>query len=160
MVEEEGDCVERGIIGKFGDAIMAVLGADTAEPPTFSNGDLLPSTCTGMRPAHWADQLPPAGAAMKRDGSKAFLKQEIAEARKAVSALETAVTKALSFREKSSRLLEEADRALSRLERVGSHMHASVTLRRMDHVSPCTWPACGLHAYLHANQQRWHPSDV
>ena len=55
-----------------------------------------------------------------------FLKDEILETKKAVHNLDEAVKKALSFREKSSRLLEEAHRALSRLEQVwGRSLEAS-----------------------------------
>eukprot|EP00955_Chlamydomonas_euryale_P048650 354045-Chlamydomonas_euryale.AAC.1 len=50
--------------------------------------------------------------------TKSFLKEEIKEARKAVRDLDAVVSRASSFREKCSRLLEEANRALSRLERV------------------------------------------
>lgn len=56
-------------------------------------------------------------AAAPRDQLR-FLKDEIQETKKAVKNLDEAVAKALSFREKSSRLLEEAHRALSRLEQV------------------------------------------
>lgn len=47
-----------------------------------------------------------------------FLKDEMSEARKAVQALDSAVAAASSHREKASMMLEEAHRALSRLEQV------------------------------------------
>jgi hypothetical protein len=52
-------------------------------------------------------------------GSSFYLAQEIRAAREAVSKLDAAVGQANSFREKCSRMLEEAHRALSRLEQVG-----------------------------------------
>jgi hypothetical protein len=52
-------------------------------------------------------------------GSEHYLREEIQEARKAVQVLDDAVRKSSCFREISSELLEEANRALSRLEQVG-----------------------------------------
>lgn len=59
------------------------------------------------------------GGSIREQGPEFFLKEEIAEARRSVKQLDEAVTKATSFREKSSHLLEDANRALSRLEQVG-----------------------------------------
>jgi hypothetical protein len=59
-----------------------------------------------------------AGPSMRQIGSQHYLKEEMAAAREAVKALDEAVAKAKSFRERASRLLEEAHRALSRLEQV------------------------------------------
>eukprot|EP00798_Chlamydomonas_sp_ICE-L_P018693 gene18693-25214_t len=54
--------------------------------------------------------------ASNENGVHYYLKQEIAAAREAVGNLDKAVSKATSFREKSSMTLEEAHRALSRLQ--------------------------------------------
>ncbi len=47
-----------------------------------------------------------------------YLREEIRAAREAVRQLDTAVSGAQSFREKATKLLEEAHRALGRLEQV------------------------------------------
>ncbi len=72
------------------------------------------SPCSRLRPH------PPlsAGPSIREMPTKLFMKQEIKEARDMVNSLDAAVAKATSFREKASRLLEEASRALSRLEQV------------------------------------------
>ena len=69
-------------------------------------------SCTNMH-------LSLSTGSIREQGPEFFLKEEIAEARRAVKQLDEAVTKATSFREKSSHLLEDANRALSRLEQVG-----------------------------------------
>ena len=58
------------------------------------------------------------GPSMRKVGPQHYLKEEMAAAREAVQSLDQAVAKASSYREKASRLLEEAHRALSRLEQV------------------------------------------
>ena len=47
-----------------------------------------------------------------------YMKKEVAEARHLIEKLDEEVMKSSSFREKGSRLLEEAHRALGRLEQV------------------------------------------
>lgn len=72
------------------------------------------------------------GGSIREQGPEFFLKEEIAEARRSVKQLDEAVTKATSFREKSSHLLEDANRALSRLEQVG--MGLGLGGGRLEHV--------------------------
>lgn len=59
-------------------------------------------------------------AASAEDGQLYFLRKETAECRTLISKLENKIENALSYREKASKLLEEAHRALGRLEQVGS----------------------------------------
>eukprot|EP00798_Chlamydomonas_sp_ICE-L_P025957 gene25957-11641_t len=67
-----------------------------------------------------ADNVLPDGSrlpsTMNESGVYYYLKQEIAAAREAVSNLDKACSKAISFRERSSATLEEASRALSRIQ--------------------------------------------
>lgn len=62
----------------------------------------------------------PAGPSLRETGGTIYwLSEEIGASRDAVQLLDAAVSKGLSYREKSSELLEAAHRALSRLEQVG-----------------------------------------
>ncbi|GAX75257.1 hypothetical protein CEUSTIGMA_g2702.t1 [Chlamydomonas eustigma] len=56
------------------------------------------------------------GPSIRQVGPQQYLKEEMQAARDAVKALDKAVAEATSYREKASKLLEEAHRALSRLE--------------------------------------------
>ncbi len=69
---------------------------------------------------------------MQETGSIQYLREEMAAAREAVKALDKAVAEASSYRERASRLLEEAHRAFSRLELVrarGGPWHQTRTIR-------------------------------
>ena len=61
---------------------------------------------------------PMTGPSMRDVGPQHYLKEEMAAAREAVRSLDKAVASAKSYREKASRMLEEAHRALDRLEQV------------------------------------------
>lgn len=61
-------------------------------------------------------------------GVRYYLTEEIKSAREAVKQLDAAVSKAQSCRERASKLLEEAHRALSRLEQVSITVDASQSI--------------------------------
>ncbi len=63
--------------------------------------------------------MAPAWASADEQTQLYFLRKETAECRGLISKLEAKCENALSYREKSSKLLEEAHRALGRLEQVG-----------------------------------------
>jgi hypothetical protein len=78
-----------------------------------------------------------------------FLRQETREIKKILESLDAAVSSAMSYRERSARLLEEANRALSRLEQVCVGKGEGCGLRAWKWVEVAG--VCPLR-----NRGRWH----
>jgi hypothetical protein len=63
-----------------------------------------------------------AGSSSMQDAGDQYLQREVAEARDLIAKLGRKTDGVQSFREKSSKMLEEAHRAMGRLEQVGTSL--------------------------------------
>ncbi|GAX75255.1 hypothetical protein CEUSTIGMA_g2700.t1 [Chlamydomonas eustigma] len=105
--ESQGSAREHGMIRRLSAVVKKAALTARRRSLIFDPGDYVDNS-----------NRPPMqrGPSMRHIGSQHYLKEEMVAAREAVKALDEAVARAKSFRERASRLLEEAHRALGRLE--------------------------------------------